>query len=116
MYGSSALTISNGTEGSSQEYIIFFLHFSALVCFDNDTDKKCEIFNGTAVEELAFEPEEGHWDGGFAHFKGRPTAVGGQNYPWSNRGYTETLTENGWEKLHPHPKLFYFANFLLSMI
>ena len=79
--------------------------FLALVCFDGFLmNKNCEIFNGTAVEELAFEPTVSHWNGGLGLFKGRPTAVGGLQYPRPNEGSTETLTDNGWEKLPDHPK------------
>ena len=37
------------------------------------------------------------------YYKGQPAAVGGQKYPDANKGFTEKLTENGWEKLPPHP-------------
>ena len=69
------------------------------------SNNNCDTFNGTVVEELASEAKQGHWNGGLVLNHGKPTAVGGQNYPRSNRGYTEKLGEKGWEKLTPHPRL-----------
>ena len=78
--------------------------FLALVCFDSVGNRNCETFNGTVVEKLPFEAKEGHWNGALSLHHGRPTAIGGQNYPRSNRGYTEKIGENGWEKLTSHPR------------
>ena len=59
---------------------------------------------GDFVETLPFETKEGHYAGALVHYKGQPTAVGGMNFPYTNYGYTETLTQNGWEELVPHPR------------
>ena len=87
-----------------------FISSSALVCFEftssetGEKYKSCETFDGAVVEKLPFQTKEGHWEGALGFHKGKPTAVGGTNYPFLSNGYTETLTEKGWEGLTPHPR------------
>ena len=81
-----------------------FISFLALICFDVHTGGSCETFDGRTVEILPFKTKQEHWTGTLGFYKGKPTAVGGKNYPWTNKGYTEALTENGWEKLTNHTR------------
>ena len=69
----------------------------------------CEIFDGWK-SYTSFNATEGHFDAALGYYDGKPTAIGGLNYPSSNRGYSETLTEEGWVEITRHP--MYFKNTL----
>jgi len=69
----------------------------ALICFDIDSEKNCEIFDG-ATNTKASSTAWNHIQGGLGHYKGRPVSVGGQ---LSNKA--EMLTEEGWIDLPDHP-------------
>ena len=45
-----------------------------------------------------------HWDGGLGYYENEIAVVGGGKYPVSKGGYTEKLTDNGWEELPTHPE------------
>ncbi|CBY31937.1 unnamed protein product [Oikopleura dioica] len=73
---------------------------SALICFDIDSEKNCEIFDG-ATNTKASSTAWNHIQGGLGHYKGLPVSVGGE---LSNKA--EMLTEEGWIDLPDHPAVF----------
>ena len=68
------------------------------------TERKCEEFDGSVVKEFSFETTAAHWTGALGVFFWMPIVVGGGPYPFSNKGWTEVLTENGWKAIVSHPR------------
>ena len=84
-----------------------------IVCFDDERfvrnddgsydvtppTQTCDIFNGSNVSTSS-KYNDNHAEGGLGLYNGKPTAVGGGTGPG-----VETLTEDGWIRLAPHPRL-----------
>jgi hypothetical protein len=68
-----------------------------LICFDVESNSKCEIFDGINSTKT-FSSRWEHYQGGLGLYKGRPATIGGY---LENKA--ETLIETGWIKLPHHP-------------
>ena len=110
---SSALSIDGGEKGINIRHFFESIMFLALICFESHINKYgdpscksqkcCEIFNGVDSSPT-FRSLQGHYLGALALYNGQPTATGGKNYPNTNGGFTETLTDDGWIEIPKHTK------------
>ena len=74
-----------------------------MICFDQTQNKACNLFDGFNVTPSS-PSIEGHWASGLGLYKGKPAAVGGRKFPFSNEGYSEALFGDEWQILPAHPK------------
>ena len=91
---SAALTIEDGEK--------------ALICFDLNSLKTCEIFNGTN-SIATYSVNHKHFGGKLGFYRGKPTTVGsrsGDYYTGEGKNKVETLQSSGWSTLSDFPKRY----------
>ena len=89
-------------EAEKVKYVDYYFNkitFLAIICFDDDSERKCELFDGFTVS-LTFPTTSPHQMGELALYNGRPTAIGGG----LAKAAVETLTNSGWIFLQDHPR------------
>lgn len=99
---SSAIEINNGEQGlnliiSSLKFKIF----EALLCFDVEFSKNCEIFDTTSIVST-HSTQFTHQRGSLGYYLGQPTTVGSVQSDGQNK--VETYSTTGWTSLPDSPR------------
>lgn len=80
-------------------FLIRSKFYSAIICIDEESDRKCEKFNTITSRKIS-PLKIKHWNGALGIYNGRPTAIGGLDA----EGAAETLTGDGWTSVQTHPR------------
>ena len=75
----------------------------ALVCFDDFSYKKCELFD-SKTSRSTFKTSYQHGGGKIGLYRGKPTTVGSDR--GKERNKVETLSLSGWRILNDFPKRY----------
>ena len=86
--GSAAIAIKDG-EG-------------ALICFNVDENKKCEIFDASGSAST-YAANYGHYGGKLGFYNGKPTTVGTSLGNKTEKKKVEVLDSSGWSFLSDFP-------------
>ena len=106
-YAHASVSVEEGTKGQFGIMIILsmiichhIIFIEVLVCFDRETKKRCELFDGSETKPVN-ATKMVHAYGGLALYNGRAIAIAGLR----SNGVVEILSENGWTNSLPvHPR------------
>ena len=101
-FRSAAGTMDDKQSGSKNHRQPLLLEvILALICFDRETHKKCEEFDGSRVQKRA-TPKYSHRSSCLAIYDSKLIAV--SSYLSDGRNKVETYSGSSWKSLADHPK------------